>query len=223
MPDTISQWVCHNYETDGIDAFLPYRNHVGNPELKKNEKMVSHTRSPHCVSLVSRKSHRNTKEERLMPRYNRYYPNYEKLYPGIEKCPEILRVLRASDRKMRYMEQGLKSERRVVDQEKQAVVILPSRETSLEQLTVDEQRQFSDGSKPEEQVLRQEELRLLRQALRSLEKEYQALLYYRYWKDMSQEEVAKLLSLTQQAVSRRERYALHRLKVFVQNGENRKF
>ena len=47
-----------------------------------------------------------------------YYPDYEKLYPGIEKRPDILRVLRASDRKMRYMEKGLKSERSVWDQKK---------------------------------------------------------------------------------------------------------
>lgn len=45
-----------------------------------------------------------------MPRYNMYYPDYEKLYPGIEKRPDILRVLRASDRKMRYMAGGNSSE-----------------------------------------------------------------------------------------------------------------
>ena len=46
-----------------------------------------------------------------MPQYHTYYPNYEKLYPGIEKRPDILRVLRASDRKMRYMEWQLQTER----------------------------------------------------------------------------------------------------------------
>lgn len=97
-----------------------------------------------------------------MPRYNRYYPDYEKIYPGIEKRPDILRVLRASDRKMRYMEIGLKSERFVTDPENQTVVFLPSRETSLEQLAEDEQRQFSDGSKLDEQIQYQEELYQLR-------------------------------------------------------------
>lgn len=66
----------------------------------------------------------------------------------------------------------------------------------------------------DEQVQHQEELRHLHQALCSLEREYQLLLYFRYWKDMSQEDVAKMLSLTQQAVSYRERYALQRLKDF---------
>ena len=160
-----------------------------------------------------------------MPRYNRYYPDYEKyekIYPGIEKRPGILRVLRASDRKMRYMEIGLKSERFVTDQENQTVVFLPSRETSLEQLAEDEQRQFSDESKLDEQIQYQEELYQLRQALHSLGKEYQLLLYYRYWEDMSQADVAKLLSLSQQAVSYRERYALRQLKKIVQNRENEK-
>lgn len=157
-----------------------------------------------------------------MPRYNKYYPDYEKIYPGIEKRPDILRVLRASDRKMRYMETDLKSERFVMDQENQTIVFLPSREISLEQLTEDEQRQFSDGLKPDEQIQHQEELRQLRQALHSLEKEYQLLLYYRYWEDMSQEDVAKLLSLSQQAVSYRERHALRQLKKIVQNRENEK-
>lgn len=53
-------------------------------------------------------------------------------------------------------------------------------------------------------------------------KEYQLLLYYRYWEDMSQEDVAKLLSLSQQAVSYRERCALRQLKKIVQNRENEK-
>ena len=157
-----------------------------------------------------------------MPRYNRYYPDYEKIYPGIEKRPDILRVLRASDRKMRYMEIGLKSERFVTDPENQTVVFLPGRETSLEQLAEDEQRQFSDGSKLDEQIQYQEELYQLRQALYSLDKEYQLLLYYSYWEDMSQEDVAKLLSLSQQAVSYRERCALRQLKKIVQNRENEK-
>ena len=92
----------------------------------------------------------------------------------------------------------------------------------MEQLAEDEQRQFSDGSKLDEQIQYQEELYQLRQALYSLDKEYQLLLYYRYWEDMSQEDVAKLLSLSQQAVSYRERYALRQLKKIVQNRENEK-
>ena len=91
-----------------------------------------------------------------MPQYHTYYPNYEKLYPGIEKRPDILRVLRASDRKMRYMEWQLQTERFVEDQEKQIAVFLPSRETSLEQMN-EEKRQFVDERPgPEEQLTNSE-------------------------------------------------------------------
>ena len=34
VPDTISQWA-RNYEADGIDAFVPHRNRVYSPEVKK--------------------------------------------------------------------------------------------------------------------------------------------------------------------------------------------
>ena len=91
-----------------------------------------------------------------MPRYNMYYPDYEKLYPGIEKRPDILRVLRASDRKMRYMEKGLKSERSVWDRKKQTIASLPSREISLEELMEDGRQQFSNGPTLDEQVQHQE-------------------------------------------------------------------
>ena len=106
---------------------------------------------------------------------------------------------------------------------KQTIASLPSREISLEELMEDGRQQFSNGPTLDEQVQHQEEVYHLHQALCSLEREYQLLLYFRYWKDMSQEDVAKMLSLTQQAVSYRERYALQRLKDFVQNGEKKKF
>ena len=51
-----------------------------------------------------------------MPHNSEYYPDYEELYPGIEKRLDILRVLRASDRKMRYMEQQLQTNRFMEDQ-----------------------------------------------------------------------------------------------------------
>lgn len=41
---------------------------------------------------------------------NKYYPAYKKLYPGVEITPEILAVLRASDRQMRRFEEELKAE-----------------------------------------------------------------------------------------------------------------
>ena len=38
---------------------------------------------------------------------NKYYPAYKKLYPGVEITPEILAVLRASDRQLPRFEAEL--------------------------------------------------------------------------------------------------------------------
>ena len=57
-----------------------------------------------------------------MPRHSAYNPDYESLYPGVEITPDVLHVFRTSDRKMRYMEHQLKTDRFVEDQ-KQKVEI----------------------------------------------------------------------------------------------------
>ena len=46
-----------------------------------------------------------------MPRHSAYNPDYESLYPGVEITPDVLHVFRTSDRKMRYMEHQLKTDR----------------------------------------------------------------------------------------------------------------
>ena len=40
---------------------------------------------------------------------NKYYPDYKKLYPGVEITPDILAVLRASERQIRRFEEELKA------------------------------------------------------------------------------------------------------------------
>ena len=59
-------------------------------------------------------------------------------------------------------------------------------------------------------------------AIRRLKKDHLLVLYYRYWKDLSQAEVADLLSLTQQGVCYREQRALHLLKTFLENKKTTK-
>ena len=57
---------------------------------------------------------------------NKYYPAYKKLYPGVEITPEILAVLRASDRQMRRFEEELKTEGFETDNEKQTAKFIPA-------------------------------------------------------------------------------------------------
>ena len=57
---------------------------------------------------------------------NKYYPAYKKLYPGVEITPEILAVLRASDRQMRRFEEELKAEGFESDNKKQTARLSPA-------------------------------------------------------------------------------------------------
>ena len=155
-----------------------------------------------------------------MPRYNIYYPNYEQIYSGVKIQPEVMRVLRASDRKMRYMERGIKTERVTEDPATHAVTVLPQREDSLERLIEEDRKQFASADDLEEQVLFRERIDLIRKAVRKLKENYRRILYYRYWKDLTQEEIAQKLSMTQQGVSYLERKALLQLRAMLK--ENKK-
>ena len=150
-----------------------------------------------------------------MPRYNRYYPNYEQIYSSVKIQPEVMRVLRASDRKMRYMERGIKTERVTEDPATHAVTVLPQREDSLERLIEEDRKQFASADDLEEQVLFRERIDLIRKAVRKLKKNYRRIVYYRYWKDLTQEEIAQKLSMTQQGVSYLERQALLQLRAIL--------
>ena len=149
-----------------------------------------------------------------MPQYHTYYPNYEKLYPGIEKRPDILRVLRASDRKMRYMEWQLQTERFVEDQEKQNAVFLPSRETSLEQMD-EEKHQFVDERPgPEEQLTQSERLQLLRRALKSLTSAEREVIQSLYFEDLTERQLSELIGVPQKTINDRKRRAISKPRKF---------
>lgn len=154
-----------------------------------------------------------------MPRYNRYYPNYERIYSGVEIKPEVMCVLRSSDRKMRYMERGIKTERVTEDPETHTVKVLPQREDSLERLIEEDGKQFASADDLEEQVLLREGIDLVRKAVRKLKKNYRQIIYYRYWKGLTQEEIAKELSISQQGVSYLERQALFQLKTMLKENK----
>lgn len=150
-----------------------------------------------------------------MPRYNRYYPNYENIYPGLEKRPDILRVLRASDRKMRYLEQQLQMDWLLTDQGEQAEKALFGRETSLKILMEDERQQFPDDSPgPEERCLHSEMLRLLHSALASLTRPEQELLHALYFEEISERQLSRLTGVPQKTISNHKKKAIDKLRKF---------
>lgn len=148
-----------------------------------------------------------------MPKYDKYHPNYGKLYPGIEKRPEILHALKRSDRKMEYMEVDLKQERFVQDQEAGTAGFLPSREDSYDRLQDEEHVQFAmDELTPEAVVVRREEIRLLRIALRQLEPEEYDLIQALYFKGMSERQLSKQTGIHYMTIHNRKAKVCEKLK-----------
>ncbi len=153
-----------------------------------------------------------------MPKTDKYHLNYEKLYPDAELTPEILSVLKKTDRKMQYIEVDLKSERFIYSQKEKTAVFLPSREDSFERIEEEGYQQFaSDEDSPEETALRRIEYERLHQCITQLPEDDQVLLYLRFWKNKSQSELSALLSITQQTVSYREKKILRKLKKLLEN------
>ena len=112
-----------------------------------------------------------------MPKYDKYHPDYGRLYPEIQMRPDVLSVLKKSDRKMEYMEVDIKQERFSYDPEGKVANLLPGREDSYDRLMEEEHRQFSiDEPTPETVMLHEEELWLLRTALLQLTAEEKALI-----------------------------------------------
>lgn len=146
-----------------------------------------------------------------MARNDWYHPDYRKLYPGIEKRPDILAVLRKSDRKMKYIEVDLKTERFVQNQ-RDTPLFLPSREDSLERLLVEEHAQFHmDEAGPEEQTIRADTLRRLRSALQELEPEEADLIHALFYKGLSERQLSKKTGIPQRTIHDRKRKILAKL------------
>lgn len=142
----------------------------------------------------------------------KYRPDYKALYPGEAITDEVMAVLKASDRKMEYLEYDIKTERFHVDQETQRAEFLPSREDSLDRLLELDEQFRAEAGQPETIALRKDEVHRLRQAVGALSEEEQLLIFKRYWQDKSQQTAAAELGISQQLLSYRERLILRKLK-----------
>lgn len=165
------------------------------------------------ILLVSIADQRKYEGDHLMPRYNRYYPNYEQIYSSVEVKPEVMRVLRSSDRKMRYMEQQLKASRFVVDQKSGIAQFFPGRESSLEYMAEENHQPFVDERPgPEEQFLHSERLRQLWITLEGLTDAERKLIHALYFEQMSERQFSQIVGVSQQAINYRKRKILSKLR-----------
>ena len=150
-----------------------------------------------------------------MPHYDKYRPNYKRMYPDVQISPEVLRVLRQSDRKMEYMEYDLKSETFVQDLENNSAVFSASREDSYERLQEDEQKQFSDTSaEVESKIIHNENLRPLRLALESLAEDEYEIIIGIFYGGLSERELGKQLKIHHMTVHSRKQRALEKMRKF---------
>ena len=107
-----------------------------------------------------------------------YRVDYLKIYPCLKERPDVLEVLKKSDRKMKYMEVDLKSEQRRKNAENGAESYVPSKEDSLERLVYSAKCQFADDAEGvEDAVIRKDDLCRLRAALDQLSEEERFLIY----------------------------------------------
>lgn len=135
----------------------------------------------------------------------------------IEVTHEVYTVLIKSDRKIKYFENDLKEEKIILDKKGTVVEIIPSREDSLDRLQDDNEKQFADNSDSVEEIaLRNLRYEQLHNAISMLKPDEQALIEALYFNFLTQDDYAKQIGLSQQAVSKKRTKILKKLKIIIE-------
>ena len=125
-----------------------------------------------------------------------YRVDYLKIYPCLKERPDVLEVLKKSDRKMKYMEVDLKSEQRRKNAENGAESYVPSKEDSLERLVYSAKCQFADDAEGvEDAVIKKDDLCRLRAALDQLSEEERALIHALFFDECSERELEEMMGI----------------------------
>lgn len=141
-------------------------------------------------------------------------PDFKRIYP--EAGEEVIAVLKRTERKMQYQEFDLKAEQIIIDEEKQTVTVIPSREDSYERLK-EAAVQFMDRAPgPEELVIRQLEVEQLHRAISCLSDDDQYLVYQLYFEERTERWLATELGCSQNAVNKRRQQILKKLRCMLE-------
>jgi len=133
----------------------------------------------------------------------------------VEVTDEVYTAYMRGDRKMRYFEADLKSERPVYGSNGEIKQVLPSREDSLDRLMEENARQFAAAAESvEDVVIRKLAVDKLHTALMQLTKEERDFICALFFDEKTESEVAKGLGVSQQAVHKRKNRILKKLKNF---------
>lgn len=142
-------------------------------------------------------------------------PDFRKMYP--EASEEVIAVLRTTERKMQYQEYDLKVEQTIVDEEKQTVTVIPSREDSYERLSETAVQFVEQASGIEEQVIHQLEVKQLYEALSLLSDDERYLIEQLYFEERSERDLAKEMGVYHNAIHKQKKQILARLKKILKN------
>jgi RNA polymerase sigma factor (sigma-70 family) len=121
------------------------------------------------------------------------------------------------DRKIRYFENDLKTERVLMDTDGHIKQIIPSREDSLDRLMDDNAEQFTDHHESvEDMVLRKISAEKLYQALTELSEKERELIVALFFEEKTERELAIVLGISQPAVHKQKNKILKKLKTFLE-------
>jgi DNA-directed RNA polymerase specialized sigma subunit, sigma24 homolog len=155
------------------------------------------------------------KREEKIVAYPYKIPYFKKMYPDASK--EVLDVLKVTERKMRYQEYDLKTEKFIVDSENNKVTVIPSREDSYERL-LDIGVQFEEKAPGvEEQMLGRMEAEQLHKVLSFLSADEQYLIQEIYFHERTERDLAKELGYSQNAINKRKKRILDKLRRLMEN------
>ena len=134
----------------------------------------------------------------------------------VEVTKEVFTDYMRGERKKKYMEVDLTTERVILNVDGTIKKVFPSREDSLERLIEDNARQFADKSVDvEENALRNILIEKLHIALSMLSEDEYALIYALYFENQTEREYAEKLGVYRNAIHVRKNKILKKLKKFL--------
>lgn len=132
---------------------------------------------------------------------------------AVEVSDEVYKILRKWDRRIKYVEHDLKETRYIIDQKKETVKEIPSREDSLDRLTdlgFDFENKTADFRKSVTDKI------MLEQALEKLSDEERYLITQLFYFEKPVQELAAEQNVTCQTINYRKRKILTKLRELIE-------
>lgn len=136
----------------------------------------------------------------------------------IEVSPEVYDLYIKSDRKNRYFTDDLKTEKVIVNQDKETVTFIPSREDSFDRLMDENKVQFVDESEDvEDKALKNLMIEKLLKLLKELDSDEWGIIDAIYYKGKSEREFSAETGIPQKTVNYRKRKILAKLRKLLES------